>query len=71
MAVYSAAARSLAQDIPSVVKAYKAGLRDLRSPLALRAEAWTTCRYQAEAIMSDCVAALDGAPPTHHIEIKR
>lgn len=69
--VYAEAAQSLAEDVPRIVKAYKAGLRDLRSPLALRPEAWATCRHQAESIVADCIAALDGGVPSHHIEIKR
>lgn len=69
--IYAEAAQSLAEDVPRIVKAYKAGLRDLRSPLALRPEAWATCRHQAESIVADCIAALDGGVPSHHIEIKR
>lgn len=68
---YSAAAKSLEAARTEIIRAYKAGLRDLRSPLALRPEAWAKCRHQAELILSDCVAALSGDMPSHHIEVTR
>lgn len=70
-AVFPLAAASLDEASPQVVRAYKAGLRELRSPLALRAEAWSRCRRQAESIVADCVAALRGEDPAHRMEVWR
>ena len=69
--VFPLAATALAEASPHIVRAYKVGLRDLRSPLALRADAWSRCRHQAESIIADCVAALRGEDPAHRMEVWR
>lgn len=69
--IYAAAAESLAQDKLQIVLEYRARLREIKSPLALRPDAWAKCRRQAELILDDCIAALSAKSTSHHIEIVR
>lgn len=70
-ASYQAAARSLEAAAPQVLAAYGNELRNIRSPLALRSEAWRKARRQAQSIIGECVAALDGHKWPSHIEVWR
>jgi DNA-binding CsgD family transcriptional regulator len=56
---YPAAAQFLSTAIPDVIRSYQAALRTVRSPLVMRQEAWPKCRYQAQAIVEDCVVTLN------------
>ncbi|MEU6353792.1 LuxR C-terminal-related transcriptional regulator [Streptomyces sp. NPDC047072] len=64
---YARAARALRARIPEVMAAYRASLLRVNSPLATLPEAWRQCRWQALAILDECVDALalagSPAPP--------
>lgn len=68
---YPAAAQFLRSAIPDVIHAYQTALRTVRSPLAMRKEAWPKCRDQAQAIVEDCVARLTGDGPLESAEAWR
>lgn len=68
---YPAAAQFLRNAVPDVIHAYQMALRTVRSPLAMRKEAWPKCRAQAQAIVEDCVARLIGDGPLESAEAWR
>ncbi|WP_328537747.1 response regulator transcription factor [Streptomyces sp. NBC_00344] len=68
---YPAAAQFLRTAIPDVIRSYQAALRAVHSPLAMRKEAWPTCRDQARAIVEDCITALAGEQPSDPVEARR
>ena len=68
---YRTAGSSLETSLPEVIGAYKRELRKLRSPLALRADAWLKARRQASSILRDCVAALRGDDLSSQAEMWR
>ncbi|MFC9537077.1 response regulator transcription factor [Streptomyces sp. NPDC056975] len=67
---YPAAASFLRTAIPDIVRAYQLALRAVRSPLAMRKEAWPRCCAQAESIIEDCIAALSGEPPSESADAR-
>lgn len=61
---HRAAAQALRSATSDVVDAYRAELLRVDSVLAVRPEAWQSCRRQALAILHDCVVTLEnGALP--------
>jgi DNA-binding NarL/FixJ family response regulator len=68
---YQAAAQFLRIAIPDVIRSYQSALRAVRSPLAMRKEAWPKCRDQAQAIVEDCITALIGEQPPAPGEARR
>ncbi|MFH7597070.1 helix-turn-helix transcriptional regulator [Streptomyces racemochromogenes] len=58
-----AAARQLRDAAPAVIETYRAELRRLGSPLALRDDAWGQCRYQAQNIVAECAQSLETGRP--------
>ncbi|MFF1447336.1 helix-turn-helix transcriptional regulator [Streptomyces sp. NPDC058274] len=60
---YPTAAQFLRTATPNVIRSYETALRTVRSPLVTRMDAWPKCRDQAQAIVEDCVATLNGDQP--------